>query len=80
VDKWIELIKAAVRPFIIAWGCVTYTLCLANGAEPPELLVWLVTAVIAEYFGERAIKRLKEGNTDTEKLVAEVIKQIEAKK
>lgn len=60
MKDWIELIKAAIRPFIIVWGFSVYGVCILSGLEAPALLVGLVTAVILEYFGERAIKRLKE--------------------
>jgi len=56
----IEFIKALIRPFIIVWGLSTYTACLFNSVEMPELLTWLVGIIVLEYFGERAIKRLKE--------------------
>jgi len=60
MQDWIELIKAVIRPFIIVWGFAVYGVCILSGLEAPMLLVGLVTAVIVEYFGERAIKRLKE--------------------
>ncbi len=60
MKDWIELIKAVIRPFIIVWGFSVYGVCILSGLEAPMLLVGLVTAVIVEYFGERAIKRLKE--------------------
>ncbi|GAG53657.1 unnamed protein product [marine sediment metagenome] len=55
-----NLIKSLVRPFIIFWGFLVYGIVIMVGEEAPVLLVGLVTAVIVEYFGERAIKRLKE--------------------
>ena len=60
MEKWIELIKSAVRPFIVVWGCVVYGICIVSGIEVPALLAGLVSAVIIEYFGERAVKRLTE--------------------
>ena len=57
---WIELVKACVRPFIIFWGFLVYGVCIMSGIEVPILLAGLISAVIIEYFGERAIKRLKE--------------------
>lgn len=60
MKDWIELIKAVTRPFIIVWGFSVYGVCILSRLEAPTLLVGLVTAVILEYFGERAIKRLKE--------------------
>jgi hypothetical protein len=60
MQEWTELIKSVVRPFIIIWGFVIYGVCIINHIEVPELLVGLITGVIIEYFGERAIKRLKE--------------------
>jgi len=60
MNEWLEFIKGVIRPFIIVWGCVIYGLCVLAQIDPPMLLVGLVTAVIAEYVGERAIKRLSE--------------------
>jgi hypothetical protein len=58
MKDWIDLIRAAVRPFIIVWGLVVYGICIINGTEVPALLGGLVAAVIMEYFGERAALRL----------------------
>ncbi len=55
-----EFFKSIARPFIIIWGFMVYGICIMTEVEVPELLVGLVTAVIIEYFGERAIMRLKE--------------------
>ncbi|HEX74275.1 MAG TPA: hypothetical protein G4N93_03915 [Dehalococcoidia bacterium] len=55
-----EAIKVLVRPFIIVWGFMVYGICVMTEVEVPALLAGLVAAVIVEYFGERAIKRLKE--------------------
>lgn len=60
MSEWLELIKGLIRPFIIVWGFGIYGICILYGEDPPTLLVGLVTAVIVEYFGERAIKRIKE--------------------
>jgi hypothetical protein len=60
MKEWIEFIKAAIRPFIIVWGFLVYGVCVMSEIEVPALLVGLVSAVIVEYFGERAAKRLKE--------------------
>lgn len=57
---WTEFIKSIVRPFIIIWGFVVYGIRVMAQVPVPDLLAYLVTAVIVEYFGERAIKRLKE--------------------
>jgi hypothetical protein len=62
MQEWIEFIKAIVRPFIIVWGASLYALCLIRSVEAPDLLAGLVSAVILEYFGERAIIRIKESN------------------
>ena len=61
MTEWIELLKSAVRPFIIIWGFLVYGICVMTGVDIPQPLLWLITAVITEYFGERALKRLKEG-------------------
>jgi len=55
-----EAVKVLVRPFIIVWGFLVYGVCIMAEIEVPILLAGLVSAVIVEYFGERAIKRLKE--------------------
>ena len=62
MNDWIEFLKAIVRPFIIVWGFMVYGVCVMTQVPIPELLGILVAAVIVEYFGERAIKRLKEKN------------------
>ena len=54
-----QLIKSLVRPFIIAWGFTLYSVCILTEMEVPPLLAGLVSAVIIEYFGERAILRFK---------------------
>jgi hypothetical protein len=59
MQDWIEFVKAIIRPFIIVWGCLIYGVCVITGVEVPALLAGLVAAVIIEYFGERAILRLK---------------------
>jgi hypothetical protein len=63
---WIELIKAIVRPFIIVWGSVLYSVCLFRGIEVPDLLAALVAAFIVEYFGERAVLRWRENSSNTD--------------
>jgi hypothetical protein len=62
MEAWIELIKSVVRPFIIIWGSILYSVCLIRGIEVPDLLAGLVAAVIIEYFGERAVFRFKENS------------------
>ena len=60
MKDWSEFIKSIVRPFIIIWGFMVYGICVMTEVEAPTLLVGLVSAVIIEYFGERAITRFKE--------------------
>lgn len=60
MKDWTEFIKSVVRPFIIIWGFMVYGICVMTEVEVPDLLAFLISAVIVEYFGERAIKRLKE--------------------
>lgn len=60
MKDWSELVKSSVRPFIIIWGFIVYGVCVMIGVEIPQLLTYLVAAVIIEYFGERAVKRFKE--------------------
>jgi len=57
---WTEFIKSVVRPFIIIWGFMVYGICVMTEVEVPELLAFLISAIIIEYFGERAIKRFRE--------------------
>jgi len=59
MKKWVEFTKAIIRPFIIFWGFIVYGVCVITGVEVPALLAGLVTAVIIEYFGERAILRFR---------------------
>jgi len=39
---------------------MVYGICVMTEVEVPALLAGLVSVVIVEYFGERAIKRFKE--------------------
>ncbi len=55
-----QCIKTLIRPFIIVWGFTVYGICILTEMEVPVLLAGLVSVVIVEYFGERAIKRLRE--------------------
>ena len=59
-----EFIKSFIRPFIIVWGFIVYGICVMTEVEIPALLAGLVSAVIIEYFGERAIKRFKENGRE----------------
>ena len=59
LPEWIEFIRSIVRPFIIIWGFIIYGICVMTEVEVPPLLAGLVSIVIIEYFGERAIKRIK---------------------
>jgi len=59
MKEWTQFIKSIIRPFIIIWGFIVYGVCVLTEVEVPELLAVLVTAVIIEYFGERAILRFK---------------------
>ncbi len=55
-----EFIRSLIRPFIIVWGFTVYGICVLTQVEVPALLAGLVSVVIIEYFGERAIKRFKQ--------------------
>ena len=55
-----QLIKSVIRPFIIIWGFMVYGICIMTEVEVPPLLAALVSVVIIEYFGERAIFRFRE--------------------
>lgn len=63
MKDWIDFIKAVIRPFIIIWGFIVYGVCVMTGVAVPVLLAGLVAAVIVEYFGERAILRLKDADS-----------------
>jgi len=56
---WTEFIKSLIRPFIIIWGFIVYGVCIMTEVEVPALLAGLVSVVIIEYFGERAILRFR---------------------
>ena len=60
MKEYSEFIKSITRPFIIIWGFIVYGICVITEVEVPVLLAGLLSAVIAEYFGERAIKRFRE--------------------
>ena len=62
MKNWTQFIKSLVRPFIIIWGFIVYGVCIMTEVEIPTLLAGLVSAVIVEYFGERAILRFKGKN------------------
>lgn len=66
MSNLIDLIKASVRPFLIVWGAVLYGVCLFKGIAVPDLLAGLIAAVILEYFGERAVLRIKESSSNTD--------------
>lgn len=64
MENWIQLVKSLIRPFLILWGAVIYGVCILKGIEVPAPLSILISAIIIEYFGERAILRLKESNNE----------------
>ena len=55
-----DAVRSLIRPFIIVWGFIVYGVCVMTEVEVPVLLAGLISAVIIEYFGERAIKRFRE--------------------
>ena len=59
MKDWAEFMKSLIRPFIIIWGFIVYGVCIMTEVEVPALLAGLVSVVIIEYFGERAILRFK---------------------
>jgi len=59
MEELAQLIKSLVRPFIIVWGFMVYGICIMTEVEVPTILAGLVSVVIIEYFGERAITRFK---------------------
>ncbi len=60
MKDWAEFIKSLIRPFIIIWGFIIYGVCIMTAVEVPALLAGLVSVVIIEYFGERAILRFRQ--------------------
>ena len=60
MEEWADFVKSLVRPLIIIWGFIVYGICIMTEVEVPPLLAGLVSIVVVEYFGERAIKRFKE--------------------
>ena len=60
MKDWVEFMRSIVRPFIIIWGFMVYGICVMTEVEVPALLAGLISLVIVEYFGERAIKWFKE--------------------
>lgn len=59
MEDWLEFIRSIVRPFIVIWGFTVYGICVMTEVEVPVLLAGLVSAVIIEYFGERAINKFR---------------------
>ena len=60
MEGWSQFIRSLIRPFIIVWGCLIYGFCILKGIDVPDPLAILISAVVIEYFGERAVLRLKE--------------------
>ena len=60
MEDWSEFIRSIVRPFIIIWGFIVYGICVMTEIEVPVLLAGLISVVIIEYFGERAINRFRK--------------------
>lgn len=55
-----EFAKTIVRPFIIMSSWSTCLYIWAAGEEVPEMLLYVAGAILAEYVGERGVKRIKE--------------------
>ena len=55
-----EKLKSAVRPVIVLCLLGTIIAMWLRGMPVPQELRWSFVIVIIEYFGERAIKRIKE--------------------
>lgn len=56
----LEFIKGIIRPLIVVWGLGVFTACVFTPFELPVIIEGLIGAVTVEYFGERAIKRIRE--------------------
>ena len=55
-----NFIKSIVRPYLIIYSWTLVGFMWWNQMEIPPLLLGVATTIVVEYFGERAIKRLKE--------------------
>jgi len=67
IDAVSNFIKALVRPFIISYSWLILGLMWLNQTEIPQLLAGVATAITIEYFGERAVKRIKEVKGNSQK-------------
>ena len=59
-----ELIKTAVRPFIICSTWTTLLLMWYQQMEVPTILAGAGAAIVALYFTERSLLRLKNNKTN----------------
>jgi len=56
----IELIKALIRPGLAVWSAIMITWFAINGQNPATWQIFLWGGFLAEWLGERAIKRMRE--------------------
>ena len=55
-----SFVKSLVRPILIVWTWILVGIMWFNQIEIPPLLLGVATTIVVEYFGERAIKRIRE--------------------
>ena len=56
----IEFVKAIVRPYLIMSTWTVILIMNLYGEEVPAFLMGIGSAIAAEYFAERAVKRVRE--------------------
>lgn len=55
-----EFFRAIVRPYIICSSWTVILLMWLQEMDIPDLLLGAASVIVAEYFGERAVKRFRE--------------------
>ena len=60
MNDLIELFKAAVRPYIIISSWTVILIMWLNEMDIPPILLGVGLAIVGEYVGERAVKRLRQ--------------------
>ena len=57
--NWIEFMRALPRPFIVVSGWMLYWYCIIAEVAIPTRLDWVLYIITLYYFGERAVKSIK---------------------
>ena len=60
MSEKLEFIKGIVRPSIVWCSFSLLTYCVILGTPIHDIVRWVIIAIVGEYFGERAVKRLRE--------------------